>query len=258
MVATNATSAFFLSDCKRSQIPTGDRKGRVGIFWRLQRKVQLNRHGIDRRMTFDERLADIERAEVEFREKLSTLIGANSPIAVADLFAIGAARRFLALSSGFRSLASQKNFPSCAGLLRMQIDNAARMNALRIVPNMFEFCEALLNGQQFNQLKDADGKSLTDGHLIKVLTTDYPWVAKVYKTTSGDIHLSMNAFYSSISDVGEDGSFSFYVGVDNPSHTDEDFFSLTDAFFRATQMSGALVLGYFTLRHSALSAAPSK
>lgn len=47
-------------------------------------------------MTFDERVNEIKRAEDEFRDKLAGLIGPNIPIAGSDLFAVGAARRYLA------------------------------------------------------------------------------------------------------------------------------------------------------------------
>lgn len=140
----------------------------------------------------------------------------------------------------------------------MQIDNAARMNALRVVPNMFEFCEALLKGARFDKQKDSNGVPLSDAHLVRILSSEFPWVTRVYQTTSGDIHLSMNAFHSATTDIGEDGRFSVYIGADNPSHADEDYFSILDAFYSANQMSGSLVLGYFTLRHSLIGQVPNE
>lgn len=208
-------------------------------------------------MTFEDRVEHIKRAEDEFRDKLAGLISANTPIALSDLFAVGAARRFLALSAGFRTLARERNFPSCAGLLRMQIDNAARMNALRMVPSMHHFCEALMKGAKFDKQKDADGTPLRDAHLIEVLSREYPWVTKVYQTTSGDIHLSMNAFYSASATIDDDdGKFDVYIGPDNPRHTDESYFEILDAFLAADQMSGTIVLGYFMARRDAIERVP--
>lgn len=47
-----------------------------------------------------------------------------------------------------------------------------------------------MNGERIDKLKDTKGNFLRDSYLVSVATQEYAWVDKVYKETSGFIHLS--------------------------------------------------------------------
>jgi hypothetical protein len=115
------------------------------------------------------RLARIERLESELMKKAGELFSLNTSLYHADFFVLGAIKRTVAQSSGFRMLIEARNFQCAAALVRMQIDTAMRLNGLRLVKDRDALCVALLEGKPFNKLKDAEGKPMSDLHLRKQL-----------------------------------------------------------------------------------------
>jgi len=74
--------------------------------------------------TLADRIAMIERLESELLRKVAGLVENGTAISHSDLVVIGAVRRTLAQSKGFRDLLETKNFPCAAAILRMQIRHA--------------------------------------------------------------------------------------------------------------------------------------
>ncbi len=176
-------------------------------------------------------------------------ISKDADLTHTDLFVMGALRRTLDQSQGFRDLLMAKNFPCAAGILRMQLDTAMRVNALRLVKHRDDSCRDILGGQKFNRLKDTAGNKLTDAYLRQRLADDHPWIGKVYEDTSDFIHLSGRHFYNSIAatdDVSRTVQFS--IGGKDPMRPDEAYFEIADAFFEATKLAALLMLGYFEVR----------
>lgn len=164
-------------------------------------------------------------------------------------FVMGALRRTLAQAHGFRDLIVAKNFPCAAGVLRMQLDTAMRVNALLLVADRDQFCNEVLSGKQFNKLKDATANRLADAHLRQKLAEDYPWISKVYEQTSDFIHLSGKHFYNSIATVdGETRTAHFVISGKDPPRPDETYFEIVDAFLEASKIAGILMLGHFESR----------
>lgn len=115
-----------------------------------------------------------------------------SPKAItsACLFGFGVGHRALAVSSGFRTMVEQQNSLCALPLVRMHLDTLLRLYAGFWAANHQSFCHEVLMGAQINRMKDADGHKMTDRFLVDKLTTRNPWVADVYKQTSGYIHFS--------------------------------------------------------------------
>jgi hypothetical protein len=120
------------------------------------------------------------------------------------MFVFGAVKRTLAQSSGFRALIKERNFPCAAAILRMQLDTAMRVNALKIVEDRNQFCDQILKGTRFNSLKDHAGIRLNDAHSRKKLAEDHPWIESVYIQSSDFVHLSGRHFYNSIFKMDDD------------------------------------------------------
>jgi hypothetical protein len=168
-----------------------------------------------------------------------------------DLFVLGATKRVLSLASGFRTLIEARNFTCCAGLLRMQIDTASRVNALKLVDDMNALCEKILSGIRLDKQKDREGNFLRDAWLISKLSKEFPWVGNVYKETSGFIHLSERHLFSSIAKTDDaKRTVHFSISADDPRRPDEAYFEILDCFFEATKMAGTLILGYVAYRKS--------
>lgn len=142
-----------------------------------------------------------------------------------------------------------RNFTCGAALLRMQIDTAARVHALKLVDSMDALCKAVLSGQRFDKQKDREGEFLRDNRLISKLMEEFPWVENVYKETSGFVHLSERHIFSSIAKTDDASrTVQFVISAEDPERPDEDYFEILDCFFEATKMAATIILGYVKFR----------
>ena len=200
--------------------------------------------------TLADRIAMIEKLETELLGKVAGLVEKGTAISYSDMFVIGAVRRTLAQSKGFRDLITATNFPCAAAILRMQIDTAMRVNALLLVDEPFSFCEALLNGQRFNQLKDSVGEKLSDAYLRKKLVETYPWINAIYEEASDFVHLSTRHFYTAMYSTGIDEieEIKMFIGGTDPPASDSTYFEVVDAFFAVSRVVVLMLLGYFLAR----------
>ncbi|ARS37076.1 hypothetical protein CA264_17470 [Pontibacter actiniarum] len=114
-----------------------------------------------------------------------------------DLLANAVLNRTLSTISGFVLLTRANNFNCAAHLIRLHLDNLLRFSAAWIVDNPHDFAMKVLSGEQINHLKDSAGAKMHDSYLVKKLSIDYPWVEKVYKETSGFVHLSDKHIFNS-------------------------------------------------------------
>jgi hypothetical protein len=159
---------------------------------------------------------------------------------------VGALRRTLALSKGFRDLIAARNFPCAAAILRMQLDTAMRVNALLLVKEPFKLCEALFDGKRFNTFNDKAGEKLTDAYLRKQLAKKYPWVDAIYQETSDFVHLSGKHFYNTVFGVNKNTNVidQFIAGTDPPL-PDSIYFEILDAFYEVSKVVAGMLLSYF-------------
>lgn len=194
------------------------------------------------------RLAHLKAFEGELTRKAAALLGRGA-VGHTDFFVLGAVRRVLAQTAGFRNLIEAKNFPCAAAILRLQIDTAMRINALRLLDNTDAACDAVMDGQPFNKLKDREGKKLQDAYLREKLAEDHPWVNEVYRQTSDFIHLSGRHFHSAISHTVEETRMAYFmIGAEDPHRPESAYYEIVDTFLRASKMAGVLILGYLTAR----------
>lgn len=205
---------------------------------RFRKKTQGETSALERR------LQKIEALQKELRRKAAGTLRQGDPMYVSDLFLLGALRRTFAQVQGFVDLIRAKNFPCAAALLRLQIDTAMRVNGLSLVENIEDFCSELIGGKKFNQMKDRDGKKLTDAYLRQRLSEEHAWVNPVYESTSDLIHLSGKHLWVSITELNDDDrTVRFLVSERDPPRPDEEYFEVVDAFFEATKIAGILMLG---------------
>lgn len=149
-----------------------------------------------------------------------------------DIYASGIIKRSLSITDGFSTLCFEKNYLCAAALLRLQIDNCIRFYAVFIVDNPHDFCTKVLAGKHVRNLKDKNGKLMTDRYLIQNLNNEFDWLKRVYESTSGYIHFSdrhMKSIFSGFEEINRIGNITI-------SATDEDIsdFSweeLIDAYY---------------------------
>lgn len=197
-----------------------------------------------------DRLKRIERLEDELIRKGAGIVGTGADLSHADFFIFGALRRTLAQARGFRDLINARNFPCAAAILRLQLDTAMRVNALSIVEDADTACRAVLDGEQFNRLRDRDGNKLSDAHIRKKLAETHPWISPVYERTSDFVHLSGKHFEVSIARTDDETRMAYFqISGHDPYRPEETYFEAVDTFFEATKLAGMLLLAFWMARH---------
>jgi hypothetical protein len=157
-----------------------------------------------------------------------------------DLFTAGALNRSKAHISGFRHLVEAKNLICAGSLLRLQLDTALRFHAAFLVEHPHEFALAVLDGKRVRDLKDRDGKKMTDAYLVEKLGKEYEWVPRVYERTSGYVHLSATHLLSAMGPVeGADPSarsISIKIAAEDKPLPVGLYVEAVDAFVAATEI----------------------
>lgn len=115
-----------------------------------------------------------------------------------DFLAVAVLNRSMALTRGFCDLIESRNFLAAVPLIRLQLDSCLRFSAALSSTNPNDVASKVLEGVPIGNLKDQDGKRMTDGHLRRKLAVKYPWVKEIYEHTSGFIHLSEKHIFNSL------------------------------------------------------------
>jgi hypothetical protein len=102
------------------------------------------------------------------------------------------------LVDGFSKLFEDRNAIAAAPLVRMQLDNTLRFIAATVVPDAEAFAISLMKGASPRDMRDRNGKRLTDAHLLHILASKHPWARDMYARTSGTIHFSDVHFWSAV------------------------------------------------------------
>jgi hypothetical protein len=179
-------------------------------------------------LNLSDRLKRIEQLEDELIRKGAGIVGAGADLSHADFFIFGALRRTLAQARGFRDL----------------------INALSIVDDVDAACKSVLDGEQFNRLKDRDGNKLSDAHIRKTLAQTHPWISPIYESTSDFVHLSGKHFEVSIARTDDETRMAYFqISGHDPQRSEETYFETVDTFFEATKLAGMLLLAFWMARH---------
>jgi hypothetical protein len=161
-----------------------------------------------------------------------------------DLLAFGALNRSMAHTAGFRTLIKGRNLICAGALLRLQLDTAMRFFASFIVEKPHEFAIAVLGGKRIRDLRDQDGKRMTDAYLVNKLGEEFEWVPRVYERTSGYVHFSSTHLMSALSLKDGDGKFQAKISADDKALPDSIYIEASDAFCAATDILLRYVHGW--------------
>ena len=162
-----------------------------------------------------------------------------------DLLVIGALNRSAAQCVGFRLLVQARNFICAASILRLQLDTALRFYAAFLVAEPHMFASTVLKGTPVRKLKDSSGTLMRDAHLVSCLSRQYPWVTKVYETTSGYIHLSEQHIFQAIESVEErERLVEIKMSATDKELPGQTYVEAVEAFCAATQVFHHYVEGW--------------
>lgn len=153
-----------------------------------------------------------------------------------DLLAAAVLNRSLYLIEGISRLVLDRNYISAVPLLRLQLDNALRFHAAWLVDEPHQFAIDVMAGKQIRKMKDSQGKSMTDAHLVSKLSEEYDWVERVYKGGSSYIHLSESHIFNSVHQSEREREIIVQIGRGKIPVKDEMFLDLIGAFMETTKV----------------------
>lgn len=120
-----------------------------------------------------------------------------------DLLIVSMMQRSYGLVEAVIDCVDAFNLAAAAPLLRMQLDTLVRASYVANSPLADDIVKAMLDGTEFQKMKDADGQRLTDRRLVELATPHHPWLPAVYKETSGWVHLSLSHLRSAWQIAGD-------------------------------------------------------
>lgn len=198
----------------------------------------------------EDKLAKIEHGDEELRRYFLQAMKNDPSIYVSDLIILGALKRTLALSSGFRTHIQDRNFTCAAALLRLQLDTALRLYAGSLCNNSDEYAEALLHGKRIDKLKDKHGRRLSDSYLAEKLSKKYSWVKQVYEELCDFIHFSNRHIFAPVAKLNEkERSFHFQISAEDVPRPDSDYFEIVDGFYETMKITFTLAAGWHLATH---------
>lgn len=119
--------------------------------------------------------------------------------------------RAIELNRGFKTLTEANNWITAINLIRLQADNCMRLFALSLVEDRLDFYNRVLNGEHIRNIKDAEGKNMTDLYLSQKLEGLYPGFRLLYENTSGFIHFSKEHINLNNDKVEVEEKFIMYI-----------------------------------------------
>ncbi|MBI0477076.1 hypothetical protein D9601_17145 [Sphingomonas sp. MA1305] len=192
-----------------------------------------------------DRLEAIAREQREFLRDGQAALAAFGAVSQIDMLLLAAAKRSVALAEGFPAMIRARNFHAAAPMIRMQLDTALRVAALRFVSDPHAYAEAVMGGAEVFRLKDDTGARLNDHRLLERLAETFPWIQGVYRDASAFVHLSARHLWTSIATTDEDSrTVRFVLGPEDPPRvSDGHYIEAVDAFYRCLLLAKGLVLG---------------
>ena len=198
-----------------------------------------------------ERLQAIESLENELLRKGQSIVQSGASISSIDHFVLGAMKRTVSQSLGFRKLVEGWNFSCATILVRTQIDTAMRINGIALLADPEVDVKRIFDGEiTFRKLKSKNGKPMTDAYLRERLAENYPWVTQLYEETSDFVHLSFRHLWPTLVRTNDEEQMAYLVvSSEDPKHDEANYYDLADAFFRVSKMTSTLLLALLMARH---------
>jgi hypothetical protein len=158
---------------------------------------------------------------------------------VIDHFVAIAMRRSVAMTRGFLLLFDDGNEFAAMPLIRLQLDSLLRVSALTVVDDPFALAKYMLNGKELPKY-DKKKYDLSDAALRKRLEGKYDDIDRLYKETSGYVHLSNHHLIRMVDDWHnpdrrEDDTIRFGELDELPAWREEDKKSALFLFCVATR-----------------------
>ncbi|MGR9046116.1 MAG: hypothetical protein ACU83N_12530 [Gammaproteobacteria bacterium] len=159
-------------------------------------------------------IEDLESLKSAHVSKAKLMLTAfNNIMYPVDILAMAVLNRSIDLLQGFCLLIKEENYLSAAPLVRLQLDNLLRFQAVWLVSDPHDFVMKIMNGTPVRKLKDKQGNKMLDSFLVKELQKRKPWAERVYNATSGFVHLSEKHIFGLFEEpIESGGKFEISIG----------------------------------------------
>lgn len=188
----------------------------------------------------------------DLRDKFSLsteLIFKNSEFNEA-IYYISLVNKAIELLDGFFVLIKSRNLTCLSLVLRTQLDNCMRTYAGYIVEDKCKYFEEFpkLNSR-LNNMKDINGKKLTDANLRKYLNQFDKSFGDAYTKASKFVHHTDSSL-TTFMRMNEDNEILLDIGNTNNEHTIEIIYSLAKAFIYFLDMQYMLIEVIYKLKQT--------
>ncbi|MCD8448032.1 hypothetical protein [Tenacibaculum finnmarkense] len=139
-----------------------------------------------------------------------------------DFYILSIINRAISLNKAFILLLKDKNSLTAISIVRLQLDNAIRLNAINVVENKDDFLEYFLDGKPINKYKIGK-QPLTDKFLVTELNKDVPGALDLYDYLCEFIHFSDRHFQATkTKPKNKDAMFRIVIGESNVLNKKEE------------------------------------
>jgi hypothetical protein len=116
------------------------------------------------------------------------------------------------------------------------LDNALRFHAAWLVDELHKFVEDVLAGKKIRDIRDSDGKKMTDAYLVSKLSEEYDWIKRVYNKSSSYVHLSDSLIFNVVHQTEKERGIAIQIGRGKIPVPDDAFLDLLGAFIATTKV----------------------
>jgi len=162
-----------------------------------------------------------------------------------DIFFMGILNRTINLVDAILNLTESWNFVAAGSLVRLHLDTLLCLSYLRAIKNHDMFIIQVLEGKQLRNIKDEEGKKLTDTRLRDYARPLFPQIDNVYIETSRLVHFSNKHIFSSTQVIDEvNGNIGIFIGKGFLGWAEKDIISLLECTIAITNRIHAIVRGW--------------
>lgn len=171
------------------------------------------------------------------------LSGSGNGLYVTDFFFIGALNRTINLIDAILVLTESWNFVASGPLVRIHLDTLLRLSYLGATKDPDNFAMEILRGKQVNEIRDEEGKELTDTRLRGYARPLFPQIDNVYRETSKLVHFSGKHVFACIEMIDDIGELEAFIGKGSKKWQEKDTLSLLECCIAITEAILAIAEG---------------